>query len=88
MKEKHIQGMKARESSTLYNTKEITVIRKPTLTDQRRKVGFAAVFMDIIRRGTLPEEASIHIAEITALREIQKREDMRWAIYTERTIQR
>ena len=35
----------------------------------------------------LPEEASIHTAEITvikiAMREIQKREDMRWVIYTD-----
>ena len=38
----------------------------------RRKVGFAAVFMDITRIGALPEEASIHTAEITAMREIQK----------------
>ena len=43
--------------------------------------------MDITRRGALPEEASNHTAEmtaikITALREIQKREDMRWVIYT------
>ena len=45
------------------------------------KVGFAAVFMDITR-GTLPEEAFIHTAEMTAMREIQKRENMRWVIYT------
>ena len=31
-----------------------------------RKVGFAAVFMDIIRRGALPGEASIHTADMTA----------------------
>ena len=29
-----------------------------------RKVCFAAVFTDITRRGSLPEEASIHTAEI------------------------
>ena len=52
-----------------------------------RKVGFAAVFADITRRGALPGEASIHTAEMTAIkiamREIQKREDMRWVIYTD-----
>ena len=34
------------------------------------KVGYAAVFTDITRRGSLPEEASIHIAEMTAMKEI------------------
>ena len=29
-----------------------------------RKVGFAAVFTDITRRGALPEEASIHTVEM------------------------
>ena len=48
-----------------------------------RKVGFAVVFTDITRRGALPEETSIHTAEITAMREIQKRQDMRWVIYTD-----
>ena len=37
-----------------------------------RKVGFAAVYADITRRGALPEEASIHTAEMTAMRMIQK----------------
>ena len=36
---------------------------------------------------TSPDEASIHTAEITAIkitmREIQKRKDMRWVIYTD-----
>ena len=30
-----------------------------------RKIGFAAVFADITRKGTLPEEPFIHTAEIT-----------------------
>ena len=46
-----------------------------------RKVGFAAVIADIIKGGVLPEEASVHTAEITAIkiamREIQRKEDMR-----------
>ena len=50
-----------------------------------KKVGFAAVLADITRRRVLPEEASIHITEMTATktgkRQIQKREDMRWVIY-------
>ena len=37
-----------------------------------RKLSFAAVFADINRRRILPEEASIHAAEMTAMREIQK----------------
>ena len=48
-----------------------------------RKLVFAAVFADISRRGPLPEEASIHTAEMTAMRDIQKRVDMRWVIYTD-----
>ena len=41
-----------------------------------RKVGFVAVFADIIRRGALPEEASIYTAEMTTIK-IAMREDMR-----------
>ena len=43
----------------------------------RRKVGYAAVFTDTTRKGTLPEEASIHTAEMTAMKEIKEREDIR-----------
>ena len=40
MNEKHKGGMTARESSTFYNTKEITVkTSKLTLTDQRAQEG-------------------------------------------------
>ena len=39
-----------------------------------RKVNFSAVFTSITRGGTLPEEASIHTAEMTAIKlESQKR---------------
>ena len=48
-----------------------------------RKVGYAAVFTDSTRRGALPEEASIHTAEMTAMKEIKEREDIRWVIYTD-----
>ena len=52
-----------------------------------RKVGFPEVFTDITRRGALPEEVSIPTAEMTAikvaLKEIHKREDKGWAIYTD-----
>ena len=52
-----------------------------------RKVGFAAVFADITRRGAIPEEAPIHTAEMTAIkiavREIHKKEDTRWVLYTD-----
>ena len=44
-----------------------------------RKEGFAEVFADITRKGTLPEEAFIHTAEMTAIktamREIQKKRE-------------
>ena len=44
---------------------------KETYTDRSksrgRKAGFAAVFMDISRRGELPELASIHTAEMTTM---------------------
>ena len=53
---------------------------KETYTDGQRVVLFT-------RRGALPEEASIHIAEMTvvkiALKEIHKREDKIWIIYTD-----
>ena len=76
------------------NTREMTVLQhkgnhsknEETYTDRSkttgRKVGFAVVFGDITRREALPEKASIHTAEMTAIkitiREIQKRDDMRW----------
>ena len=47
-----------------------------------RKVDYAAVFADTTRRGVLPEEASIHTAEMTAMKDIKEREDIRWVIYT------
>ena len=50
-----------------------------------RKIGFAAEFADITRRETLPEETSIHTAEMKAIKismkEIQKREGIKWIIY-------
>ena len=35
---------------------------------------YAAVFADTIRRGSLPEETFIRTAEMTAMKEIKKRE--------------
>ena len=32
------------------------------------KVSFAAIFVDITRRGALPEDAFIHTAEMTAIK--------------------
>ena len=32
-----------------------------------KRVGFAALFTDITRKGTLPEEASAYTAEMTAI---------------------
>ena len=45
-----------------------------------RKVCISVVFADITRTGAIPEEASIHTAEMIAMRKIQKREDKRWVI--------
>ena len=52
----------------------------PTLLDQRAQKGnqvFTAVFMDITKRKALPEEKSIHTAEMTAIKiamsQLQKR---------------
>ena len=50
----------------------LTTQRKPTLTDQRRKVGFPAVSENITRRGALPEDASIHTAEMSAIKIAQR----------------
>ena len=69
--------------------KEKHINMKETYTDESkstgRKVGFAAVFTDITRRGSLPEEASIHKAEMTAIKiamkEIREREERRWVLY-------
>ena len=62
----------------LYCRRENIVIARNLHRSKSRekKLGFAAVFADIPRRGVLPQEASIHTAEMTAIREIQKREDM------------
>ena len=46
------------------------------------KVGYAAVFTDSTRKEAFPEEASIHTAEMTAMKEIKGRDDIRWVIYT------
>ena len=53
----------------------------PTNISERK---IAQIFLQI---RTLPEEASIHTAEMTAIKvafkEIQKRKDKRWVIYTD-----
>ena len=41
------------------------------------KVGYAAVFIYSTSRGALPEEASIHKAKMTAMKEIKERENIR-----------
>ena len=56
------------------NTKEDYTHKSKSIGE---KIGFSAVFADITRSETLPEEASIHKAEMTAIkigmREIQKK---------------
>ena len=49
----------------------------------RRKVGYSAVFADTTRREELPEESSIHTVEMTAIKEIKERVDIKWIIYTD-----
>ena len=41
------------------------------------------MFADTTRSGALPEGASIHTAEMTAMKDIKEREDIRWVIYTD-----
>ena len=48
-----------------------------------RKVGYVAVFTDTTRREALPEESSIHKVEMTAMKVINKKEDIRCVIYTD-----
>ena len=52
-----------------------------------KKVGLAAVFEVATRRGSLPEEVSIHTADMTAIKialnEIKGRRGDNWVIYTD-----
>ena len=72
------------------NTKT-NIKKKKKYTDESKnpeiKVGLTAVFEDATRRGTLSEEASIHTAEMTAikiaLKEIKKNKGDSWVIYTD-----
>ena len=45
--------------------------------------GFTVVFTVITKRRALLKEASIHTAEMTTMKDINEREDMRWVIYTD-----
>ena len=55
------------------------------IQDQRKKVGFVAVILNSTNIGPLPRKASIHTAEMlaikTALRKIYNREDRYWVLY-------
>ena len=56
------------------NTNDTIVIsRKPTLMDQKQQEGKQALQQYLLTSS----EASIHTAEMTAMRKIQKRKDMR-----------
>ena len=48
-----------------------------------KKIGFATVFTDIIRRGVLPEEAFIHTDKMTSIKVALKEIHKRWVIYTD-----
>ena len=51
----------------LKNYLSIATMRKTNSYNMRKKkVGFAAVFTDITKRGTLPKKTSIHTAKMTA----------------------
>ena len=73
MKEKHTRNDSKRKQYFLQQ-KGNHSNNKETYTDGSkstgRKVGFAEVFVDITRRGALPDEAFIYTAEITAMKEI------------------
>ena len=76
MTEKNTWGMTARKNST---REVIVVARRPTLTDQRAQEGKRALQQysrTSLEEESLPEEASVHAAEMTAIkiamREIQK----------------
>ena len=76
MKEKHV-GNDSESKQHFLQHKGNHSNNKETYTDTSkstgRKVGFAAIFAGIIRRGALPEETFIHTAEMTIMREIQKK---------------
>ena len=54
------------------------------------KLGFAVLFTDISRKIVLPEESSIQTVKMTevkiVLKEIHKRKDNRWVMYTLRAV--
>ena len=50
---------------------------------KKSRVLYAAVFTVPTRRGALPEEASIYTTEMTAIKGIKEREDIRWVIYAD-----
>ena len=72
-----------RKINTSYSIMKKIKIPKKAYTNGSKnienKVDFAVVFLDIDRRGTLSEKASIYTAEMTtikiALKKIHKRED-------------
>ena len=79
MKEKHMRNDSARKQHFQQHKRKHSNNKK-AYTDgsksSRRKVGYADVFTNVTKRGALPEEASIHTAEMIAikvgLKEIQK----------------
>ena len=74
--------IRARKRRNSYNAKKKHSSSKESKST-RRKVGYVAVFTYSTRRGALPEEASIHTTEMTAINEIKKSKDIRWVIHTD-----
>ena len=83
--DKHTGNQSKRKQHFLYH-KEKRGSSKEAYTDASkitgRKVVYTAVFTDTARKGALPEEVSIHTAEMTAInktamKETKEREDIR-----------
>ena len=80
--------MTVRKNSTSYNTKKKHNNNKETNMDGSKSTGMEGRYCssirkhaNITRREALPEEASIHTIEMTAMKELKEREDIRWVIY-------
>ena len=69
-------GMRTRENSASYNTKETTVKKESLhwrIKEHRKESRLGRVFKDIIRRGALQEYVSIHTAEMTPIKKSDER---------------
>ena len=82
--DKHTENESERKQHFLQHKKKHSSTKEAYTDGSKstgKKVGYAAIFTDTTRRGALLEEASIYTAEITAMKEIKEREEIRWVIY-------